>query len=384
VASISAGTGGLHSRLGVGDVEIAVSSNQGFVEINSFADRDYRSVVATELGDDRTTSLRLTFDQELGRRAVLRGSYTDANVRYLETIGTTAPTRYAQRLTSAAAEIDLTPTRFLTLTAGLANDAAETTDAGGREPLGRKDGLGWRLGATWLLPMQGLRLHASASERRRFPALRELYSGALGRFAPNPELRPETAHSTEVGVTFLRGAFDAQAVAFSQRIDDAVVRVTLPDRRFQRLNRDRFTSSGLELTTGAILGGTTLRADLTAQRARIADVSVTNPAFLAPEDVPSVFGSLLATRSLTQGVDVMGRVRVLGDTKCTNPNTSTLDTQRGTQTVDLGLERRWTRNSWMRRVRASVQVENVLDRALYDKCGLPQAGRTARVGFTLG
>jgi hypothetical protein len=80
----------------------------------------------------------------------------------------------------------------------------------------------------------------------------------------------------------------------------------------------------------------------------------------------------------------MGRVRVLGDTKCTNPNTSTLDTQRGTQTVDLGLERRWTRNSWMRRVRASVQVENVLDRALYDKCGLPQAGRTARVGFTLG
>lgn len=382
IASVSAGTGGLRSRLGIGDAEIAVGYNQGNLEIESFAARDYAQVTGRELGDDRTITTRVTFDQQLGPKAVLRGAFTNADVRYLETIDQAPTATYRQRLQSLASELDVTPTRFLTLTAGLSSDAATTTEAGGREPLGRTDGLGWRLGATWFRPMQGLRFHLSASERRRFPALRELYAGALGRFVPNPELRPETAYSGEVGMTLARAAFDLQVVAFTQRIDDAVVRTTLPDRRFLRLNRDRFTSHGLEATGATTLGPVALRGDVTWQRARLTDATITDADWRRPEDVPQVFGSLLVSGRLGGGVDGLARLRSLGDTRCMTGNA--LARQAGATAVDLGLERTWFGAGLFRRLRGVLQVENALDRAIYDKCGLPQAGRTVRAGVTLG
>jgi outer membrane receptor protein involved in Fe transport len=36
------------------------------------------------------------------------------------------------------------------------------------------------------------------------------------------------------------------------------------------------------------------------------------------------------------------------------------------------------------RIRLSLDVENATDAALYDQCGLPQPGRTMRMGIELG
>jgi iron complex outermembrane recepter protein len=382
IVSLTAGTGALRSRLGVGDVELALGLNDGRQDIAAYATRDYREVTATERGDDRTQSLRVTFDQALGRRLVLRGAYTQADVRYLETIGDAPTLRYTQRLSSLATELDVKPTPLLTFTVGVAQDAARSGEAGGREPLGRRQGTGWRVGGNWLLLTPGIRLHASASERTRFPALRELYSGALNRFVPNPALRPERARSSEVGASWVRGSLDAQLVAFAQDIDDAVVRITREDRRFERVNRDRFRSRGVELTAGAQWGRTALRGDLTLQRARIEDPTASSEALRRPEDVPAAFGSLLATQRLGRGTELQGRLRALGETSCTVGDAR--QSQAGAATVDVGAEQRWTLGGWWRQLRATVQVENLLDRPLYDKCGLPQIGRTLRVGIGIG
>jgi iron complex outermembrane receptor protein len=52
--------------------------------------------------------------------------------------------------------------------------------------------------------------------------------------------------------------------------------------------------------------------------------------------------------------------------------------------VGTGVDRGWPVVSrlWTR-LTASVQVENVLDAAVYDQCGLPQPGRTLRFGIAL-
>ncbi|MBX3134242.1 MAG: TonB-dependent receptor [Gemmatimonadaceae bacterium] len=384
IANLSAGSGAVVSPLGIGDVEFSAGVSEGAVVINSYTDRSYSTISGRERGDDRTATLRLTFDQQLGPLFVLRGAFTDAHIRYDEMIDASGSSRYAQRLSSLATELDVRPQRFLTITAGIAQDAARTDEAGGRPPLGRQTGLGWRSGVTWAIPERGLRFHASTSERKRFPALRELYSGALNRFEPNPDLRPETALSAEAGVTAVRGLTDLQLVVFTQRIEDAVVRVTLPSNRFQRVNRDRFVSRGVELTAGTAFGPVALRGDLTLQRARIADATIDNPALRRPEDVPDYFGSLQLSAPLVGRLDAMARVRALGATRCTNPDLGSLQTQAGAQALDLGLERRWPSSRLTRALRASISVENVFDRALYDKCGLPQAGRTARFGFTVG
>ncbi len=383
IAGISAGTGALKNRLGVGDAEISLGVNDGLVDINSY-NSTYTTVSGTELGEDRTATLRLTFDQQLGQRVVLRGAFTDSRVRYLETINADPTSTYRQRLSSAATEFDVRAARNVTLTGGVSRDASETTEAGGRVPLGLKTGLGWRTGATWIQPTLGLRLHTSASERKRFPALRELYSGALNRFEPNPALRPETAHSAEFGVALIRRRFDVQAVVFQQRIEDAVVRITLPSTRFQRVNRDEFKSTGVEFTAGTMIGQASLRGDVTIQRARLKDATISNPAERRPEDVPEMFGSLMTIVPLMRGLETQARVRVVGATRCTNPNTSTLDTQDGAQVLDVGVERRWIGSHAWSRITAALQLENVSDASLYDKCGLPQAGRTARLTLRFG
>jgi iron complex outermembrane recepter protein len=383
LASLSAGSGALRSRLGVGDVEIALGHNAGRQDIEAFATRAYQEVIATERGDDRTQSLRMTFDQELGRAAVLRGAYTRADVRYDETIGRDADAlRYAQVLSSAAVELDVRPTPMLTITAGVAHDAADTREAGGREPLGRRSGTGWRTGATWFFPFHGVRLHGSLSDRSRFPALRELYAGALGRFVPNPALRPEAARTSELGLSALRGMWDGQLVVFAQRIDDAVVRTTIADGRFVRLNRDRFASHGVELTSGASFGRTTLRGDLTLQRARLRDATITSAVQREPENVPAVFGSVMLNTAIGWGTELQARARAMGSTRCAVGDVQ--QTQAPAGTVDFGAERRWVVGGWWQRMRATLQVENLFDRPLYDQCGLPQMGRTLRLGFAIG
>ncbi|MCU0646896.1 MAG: TonB-dependent receptor [Gemmatimonadaceae bacterium] len=387
VLSLSAGTGEFRNRVGRGDVEATIGLNRGDVAIAAYADRTYQRVTDRERGEDRTITSRLIADHSLfAERAVVRASYTRADTRYDEVLGlvATPAVRYAQRLESYGAEVDVRPTPFVTVTGGLVSDHVRTPRAGGRVAQPNTDGIGWRTGATWFLPTAGLRLHVSASERKRFPALRELYSGALNRFAPNPSLRPETFRGAEAGATLARGRFDGQAVAFTSRTDDAVIRITLPDRRFQRVNRDRFSTSGVELLGGVSLGAVQLRGDFTIQDATITDKSVTANAEREPENLPLRFGSLNAISRLPWRAEGFARARYLGSTSCLNPDTNRRDRQGAAMAVDLGVERHWGLRGWAQRFRALVALDNVGDRALYDQCGLPQPGRTLRIGIGVG
>jgi hypothetical protein len=100
--------------------------------------------------------------------------------------------------------------------------------------------------------------------------------------------------------------------------------------------------------------------------------------------VPALFGSLLATAPVSDDVELLARLRAQGETQCSNPASGGLVGQPGAQAVDLGLERRWTPPGFLRRARLLFLLENVFDRAVFDKCGLPQAGRTARLGLSFG
>jgi iron complex outermembrane receptor protein len=52
---------------------------------------------------------------------------------------------------------------------------------------------------------------------------------------------------------------------------------------------------------------------------------------------------------------------------------------------DLGVSRSWSigsaARSLFRTLRLSLSLDNLADAAVYDQCGLPQPGRTLRVGF---
>lgn len=377
VAVVSAGTGERASPLGGrGDLEASFGLDAGRTDIDAFAGAAYDSVVAFEDGRDRTLTMRLLGDQTLGRRADLRGAFTLVSIRHDEVLPDGA-FRYRQRLWSLGSETIVrvldpgaTP-RFLQVSAGAAWDGAETPETGGKEPLGGLHGWGGRLGLSGGLNDGTTRLHAGVSRRSRFPSLRELYSGALNRFAPNPDLAPERLVAWEAGVTARAGRGEVQAVLFHNHLSDAVVRVRLPapDGRFRRINRDRLDATGLELMATQDWGRLSGSAHLTLQSVELADPA--EGSGRRPENLPEAAGGLGLRGRLPGGWTARLEAAWTGEQFAIDPATGLDSRLAPSLRCDLGVSRALGRH-----LEATATVANLGDTVCLDQVGLPQPGRT--------
>lgn len=396
---VSAGSGVRRTPLGYGSLEASAGRSTQHIEIENFADRRFTAVTALERGDEVSSVLRVAATHTLPRSAQLRVATIATRVQYDETLGAQLPTarasRYAQQLGSVGAELDVPVHQRLLVSGGVVQDHANTPQTGGRPALGALSRAGWRMGTTVRLN-DGIRLHASVSERARFAALRELYSGALDRFDPNPLLRPERLLGKEAGITLSGGAFAArdlqlQAVGFHHRLSDAVARITLPNRLFRRINRDEIRSHGLELLASwspTALHGATISGDATVQRIRLYDRTIPTNADNArrAEHNPERRASLALTSPTVAGVRASVMARHIGAQFCQHPDLAR-QVQLGAQTIsDAALTRTLTvrRRGLLQRLTALLAIDNISDRAAYDQCGLPQPGRTVRLGLTIG
>lgn len=380
VAVVTAGTGERDSPLGGrGDLEASLGLDAGRTDIDAFADAAYDSVIAFEDGRDRTLTMRLLGDQTLGRRADLRGAFTLVSVRHDEVLPDGA-FRYRQRLWSLGGETIvrvLDPgarPRFLKLSAGGAWDGAQTPETGGKEPLAGLDGWGGRLGLSAGLDDGTTQLHAGVSRRSRFPSLRELYSGALNRFAPNPDLLPERLVAWEAGVTARAGRGEVQAVVFHNRLRDAVVRVRLPspDNRFQRINRDRLAATGLELMASQDVGRLSASAHVTLQSVELTDQAAGTAR--RPENLPEAAGGLGVRGRLPGGWTARLDAAWTGEQFAIDPATGQDSRLPPSLRCDLGVSRALGRH-----LEATATLANIGDTVCLDQVGLPQPGRTLTV-----
>jgi iron complex outermembrane receptor protein len=381
----SGGSGDRATPLGNGDLEASVGLDIGRTEIDEYTSRTYGETSGEfENGDDRTLTLRLLGDHTLGRRGDLRAAFTLSDIRHDELLPS-EEARYRQQLMSIGAEtvwrlIEADgAVRYLRVTAGAAYDVGKTPESGGRAPLSTLNEWGGRMGATLGVSGGNTVIHAGVSRRARFPSLRELYSGALNRFVPNPDLRPEILVALEGGVTLRLGSSELQAVGFHHRLKDAVVRTHLPDGRYFRVNRDRLTSTGVELLASSRVGPVEVGGDATLQTVDLTDplAGITN----RPENLPEVFGSVHAAVPLPFQIRGFAEVRHTGSQYCIDPSTGEdVELEAGT-IVNANVARTWPLRSSggpLRNLETSVAVDNAGDVALYDQCGLPRPGRLMR------
>lgn len=398
IAALSANAGGFSTPFGWGTLEVGGGYNAGRLKIESFNDRSYQTVNGEERGDERTWTSRAVFSHSLPRDARLKAAFTVADVSYEETLTTAATSTadYQQRLWSSGAEIDLPLTVRTTLAGGFVYDRAATPKTGGRAPQDPFDNAGWRTGVTHDLS-HNLRLHASASRRSRFPSLRELYSGALDRFMPNPDLKPETLLGFEAGFTLDRSFgpipdATVQLNGFHHNLRDAVVRITLPppDRRFLRINRDRLESAGAEVLAGLAFGenrerSVTLTGDALLQRISIFDQTVAGAPSRHAENNPETRGMLEIGVPLPGSLRGFANTRYTGTQYCLNADTAAEMTLGAKTETNAALEKSFvvSRNGSIRSLRALLSLDNATNVTIYDQCGLPQPGRTLRVMFTL-
>jgi iron complex outermembrane receptor protein len=393
VAVVSGGTGMVQTPFGGrGDLEASLGIDIGGSDIDSYDSRSYRNVVEEEDGDDRTYTLRLLGDHTLGGRGDLRGAFTYVDIHHDERLTGEPEARYRQRLWSAGAEtvwrlVDAPASRLsnLRLSFGGVLDMADTPESGGRPSLGRLADWGARLGVTAGIAGGDALLHAGVSRRARFPALRELYSGALGRFEPNPDLTPERLVAAETGITTRVGAGELQAVVFHHRLSDAVVRIVTDEGRFRRVNRNQIRSTGVELLASGHLGPLSLAADLTLQSVDLIDPSTDTSN--QPENQPSAYGSVHGRVTLPLQLRAGAEARFTGDQFCVDPDTGAdRELEAGTR-FNADLSREWrirpSGAPWLSRLEAGLAVDNIGDRAIFDQCGLPQPGRLIRVQIRL-
>ncbi|MCA9758117.1 MAG: TonB-dependent receptor [Candidatus Eisenbacteria bacterium] len=407
VAVLSAGTGFRSSPFGgQGDIEASFGFDNGRTDIDEYTSRAYDEVAGFENGEDQTLTFRLLADQTLGDRSNLRGSFTFASVNHDEIteesvndIPQTVTTPYQQQLMSVGVENDWKilqsngPVNSVSLTVGAAYDQADTPKTGGRESLGTISKWGGRLGLSAATHQGRTVYHAGVSRRGRFPALRELYSGALNRFQPNPDLKPETLLTMEAGVTSRIGTGEVQAVLFHNLLEDAVVRTTLEDRRFFRVNRDELRSTGLELLGAHYVGPFDVSGSLTWQSVELTDTSVDTSDPSAdntsdPENLPELFGDLTVALPLPGQLRFGGSVEYTGTQFAIDGLTDELVELDDATIVGFFASKTWRPDlPWnggtFRFLEARIGVDNVGDQARYDAWGLPEPGRRIRFGLKL-
>jgi iron complex outermembrane receptor protein len=384
IVAASAGTGERETPFGSGDLEASIGYDRGVTEIRSYTTRAYDVLNGFEDGDDRTLSLRLLGDHSLGERGDLRTAFTYAGIRHDETIDDEFR-EFEQKLLSVAGEtvwrlVDRpgSGVSALHLSFGGAYDRATTPLTGGLESLPAIDDWGARAGLSALLNDGGTIVHASASRRGRFPALRETYSEALDRFEANPDLRPEHLVALEAGVTSRFGEGEVQVVGFHHALTDAIRRISLPNGKRQRVNSDELKSVGVELYLTQTLGRVELGGEATFQSVELTDPATS--ANINPENVPETSGSIFARVPLSAGLTSTLEAEYTGSQFCIDPDSGDDVELDGGSWLNAGLSKVWALagSGGGRRIETSIAASNLGDTALYDSCGLPRAGRLFR------
>jgi iron complex outermembrane receptor protein len=383
LAALAGGTGPVTTGWGTGDLELSLGYDGGRTDIDQFASETYSTVVEQEQGEDRTLTMRLMGEHTMGRVGDLRVAATFADVSHDEVLIPGGSSSYRQRLWSLGLESEwAVGGPFSRLNAGAAVDGSDTPETGDKPPVDGLIDYALRVGASKLLSDR-LVIHAAVSRRSRFPSLRELYSGALGRFEPNPDLAPETLLGAEGGITAHGRSAEFQAVAFHHRLSEGIVRTSVTDpfgnQKFMRVNQHEVRSSGIELMASGPLGRAVLSGDLTFQSVKGIDAS---GARVDLEYQAAVFGRTGMVMPLPAAFQAAGEVRFVGAQRCENPEVGGLQDLGATGMLDLSLERFFGLGGTGRplsRAEAALTVSNVTDQLAFDQCGLPQPGRTLQL-----
>ena len=302
------------------------------------------------------------------------------NHREILTVG--GPTdAYSQWLVSAVLEAEFHPVDAWQVRLGAGVDHSATPESGPQPSNEAQDHATWNARITRPLGRQA-EVHLAASRRTRAPALRELYSGALGRFVPNPDLRPEQQLLYEAGFSQVARRWRLEAAVFLLRLEDGIERVSLdnPERQYQRVNQTSIRVPGVELA-----GGWQMTADL--------DLSVQHTILVArveqdgvydtpAEDRPDYLSRVTANWAPVTGPGVLAEAVVTG-ARWSADTTDPMGVRRLPAGVVWNTRVRWYLTRPAGGLELHLRLDNIFDQRVDNQVGLPNAGRTLSGGVAL-
>ena len=284
--------------------------------------------------------------------------------------------KFRQNLYSAGMEADAQLAPGVRATLGAAYDSAQTPLTGDKprqpslEAGAASAALGIDLG-------DGAVLTLSGGRRTRFPTARELFGEALGRFALNPDLRPEQAWLADAELRWGRPGLALVLNPFFIRSHDTLAQRVLADGRRQRFNLSGATSFGLDAqvvhditdTLRFELGGTLLsaRADAGSLPVRRLPQRPTYEALAVLDwNVPERFDVRVEVRGVGSAVDVDADGDLVNLAAAAE-----IAVRAAVPVARLGSQR----------LLLTFAIDNITDAQIFPQAGLPLPGRLWRLGL---
>lgn len=354
--------------------------------IDQYRDVGYAEITGRERDEDDTLGARLLV--ATGRGAV-----------DLRLVGTAQTSRHAQAdsgadgrpgprlvfretLYTLGAEADLALGRARA-TFGVGYDRVTNPRTGDKPAQPPSDGIA--LSAALTAPLgDGVELSLSGGRRNRFPSPRELFGEALGRFVPNPALRPERAWLADAELSLSRPGLSLSLNPFFIRAEDTiaqrVVRVDGHNRR-QRYNLAGSTGFGVDLGgTARLAAGLELELAGSVLRAR-ADAGSAPFRRLVQRPAAELYAAL--DWAALPDLALRGEARHVGAAVDLGPDGERARLAPGTE---FNLRARWriAELASGSSLFLTGSIDNLTDAVLTPQLGLPLPGRAVRIGFQIG
>jgi len=336
---------------------------------------------------DRTGFGKVHLNRWLGDSAQITAQVDARYTHHRESLVVGGPVEaYAQWLTSLVIQGEVQPGDKWVLQAGLGLDHAATPESGDKAANEPDSAPAVNLRALRRLGDQ-TRVYAAASRRSRFPSLRELYSGALGRFVPNPELKPEQQDLYEIGMATDHRTWGVEAAVFLNYLHDGIEKTKLPgpEKQFQRVNRTQIRVPGVEL-----VGHWNAAPDLvinlqhTVMSARVEeDGTYDRPA----EDRPDYISRAGVNWRRATGPGALLEAVVTGprwSADSSGASAATGNLHRLAAGVTWNLRLSWQFIHSQTTMDLHARVDNLFDQLVEDQVGLPNPGRVFSAGITVG
>mgnify|MGYP002780540914 CR=1 FL=1 len=353
--------------------------------IEQFASADFDRVVGGQRDWDDTTGGRLLLAGGLGaagfRIVATAQTSRHAQIDSRPDAGPGPRLVFRQNLYTLGGELDA-PVGPMRATFGIAYDRSTNPLTGDKPAQPAKDALA--LSAALRAPLaDGLGLTLSAGRRSRFPSARELFGEALGRFVPNPQLRPEQAWLADAELRFTRPGVTLAVNPFLVRSEDTIAQqvVTVGGRRLrQRINLEGATSFGLDVT-GTFDLAPTLELELAASLLDARADRGTAPFRRLPQRPQSELFAALDWM-ITDAVELRAEARRVGEAVDLAADGSVAHLAPGTE---FNVRMRWGVATIGDGGRLSLvgSVDNLANDVITPQLGLPLPGRTFRIGFQL-
>ena len=358
---------------------------------------DYRSVAYDTLnqvqqGRDLTGGFRLIGTQSfsVGTLTVALNGLTSQHEKGAVLSGQTdadpdSTTTFGQNIFSAGLEYEAQVHPRIEVSAGANIDGADYPQTG---PFPERDPF-YAWGTTAGLRVEvadGWALRGSAGRKSRFPTMRELYGAAIGKFVPNPNLKPVTAWIGEVGFEHRSPSLFFGSTAFLNRVRNTIDKTTLQDGpnagKEKRINLEGARIYGVETTVRwTPTEPLTLDGNFTWSHPRgFTDGDKTQKL----DEKPGLLGTGTVSYDFPFGLGVMGQARYTGNVYARNENNNFVELPSSPSTVlDVRLSYELSSVTDLVDGRIYLRGENLTDEVVYIGLGLPRPGRSFRVGLDL-